>query len=576
MNLPVGGPAPAARRPGELLKTLYGYLMRDLLRVTLLTLVALTLLMTVLAILQPLRKWGLAGTQALLLFVYTLPVVLSFTLPVATLFAATLVYGRFSQDNELLASRASGVSTLSLIKPALFLGAGVTVISLTLSNFVAPNLNTLAGLVKSNVREFIYQPLKRKGYIELSRENTKHIIHADVVDAENDTLHGVVYAYIRKPRQAKGPNERPRPGGVFLASAAGAHLGFLQDANGNARLLIEPVSPSIIRVGETVGPPETPEAERLRIVIPLDREVDEKPSWYSWEDLLRTLKDPSRHGEIRRRLGQIKQWISSDVLADNLIVALRDGGGYRGLQKGDETYEVRAEAGSKDDQGSAVLSARKPDGTEGEPVTVTVSRQGKVTERITAPDGRVSITWSPITRKPQVTIKLTGDVTVTHEGPSGRRQHRETQWARGEIAVPPDVRQRADQIELIDLYEDPARYTRSKRIIASIDYLKKKRISRLEGALIAEMHARVAYGLSCFLMVAMGAALGTIFRGGQFISAFVISAVPASLVIALLLMGKGMVQNPDVEAAYGLACIWGGIVALLIANVLIFLHLARK
>ena len=40
----------------------------------------------------------------------------------ATLFAATIVYGRFSQENELTACRASGVSTLSVLKPALFMG----------------------------------------------------------------------------------------------------------------------------------------------------------------------------------------------------------------------------------------------------------------------------------------------------------------------------------------------------------------------------------------------------------------------------------------------------------------------
>ena len=45
-----------------MLKTLHAYLLKDLVKVTLLTLVALTLLMSVLVIVQPLRKFGLAGT----------------------------------------------------------------------------------------------------------------------------------------------------------------------------------------------------------------------------------------------------------------------------------------------------------------------------------------------------------------------------------------------------------------------------------------------------------------------------------------------------------------------------------
>ena len=152
-----------------MLRTLHGYVTRDLLRVMLLTLVALTLLMTVLAIIQPLRNVGLGGTQVLHLFIFTMPVMLSFTLPVATLFSATLVYGRFAQDNELLACRASGVSTLSLLRPALVLGAFVTMVSLTLSNVVAPSLSTMAGMVQANFRGILYQRLKTDGYIEMGR-----------------------------------------------------------------------------------------------------------------------------------------------------------------------------------------------------------------------------------------------------------------------------------------------------------------------------------------------------------------------------------------------------------------------
>ena len=90
-------------------KTLYIYLSRDLAKVTLMALVAFTLVMTIFGVLEPLRKQGLSGLQALSLFGFTMPVMLSLTFPIAALFAATFVYGRFSQNNELLAAWASGV-----------------------------------------------------------------------------------------------------------------------------------------------------------------------------------------------------------------------------------------------------------------------------------------------------------------------------------------------------------------------------------------------------------------------------------------------------------------------------------
>ena len=132
-----------------MLKTLHSYLLKDLLKVSLLSLVAITLLMSVLVIIQPLRKLGLAGEQLLQLFLYTIPVMLSLTRPIATLFAGTLVYGRFSQDNELLAAKASGISALSLLRPALGMGVVVTLLSLAMINVVAPRLSNLAGLVQN-------------------------------------------------------------------------------------------------------------------------------------------------------------------------------------------------------------------------------------------------------------------------------------------------------------------------------------------------------------------------------------------------------------------------------------------
>jgi len=557
-----------------LLRTLHGYLMRDLLKVTALALVAVTLLLTALAIIQPLRKLGLAGEQVLLLFAYTLPVMLSFTLPVATLFAATLVFGRFSQDNELLASRASGVATLALLKPAIMLGGIVTVISLALSNFVAPNLTTMAGVLQANAREIIYHHLKSRGYVDIDRGSRRHVIHADRVDPENDTLHGVVYALVRKPRASADPNRPPRAGGVFLASASAAYLSFLGKGEDKKRVLIQPLDPSVIRTGDSVGPDIDAGGRSPRFSMPLDNPLDEKPSWYNWTELLRTLREPDRHGEIKRRLDQIRQLVCNDLLAEKIIQAVRAGRSYQQLVQGDETYEIEAQRAEKDDDGAAVLSSTAADGTEGRRVTVIIRRRRQVREMISARSGKATISWSPLTRRPQVTLKLQDDVTVNYLDPGGRRETRPGEWARGEISVPAEIRRRAEQITLSDLYRDPN--AASEKIAQKIDYLKNERIPKLKGALIAELHARIAYGVSCFLMVAMGAALGLIFRGGQFISAFAISAVPVALVIAMLLMGKGMVRNPDVSAGLGLTCIWAGIVALLAANGLLYWHLARK
>jgi len=53
-------------------------------------------------------------------------------LPVAALFATTMVYGRLAADNELTACRAAGISFFAIAWPALVLGFTVALSSLFL------------------------------------------------------------------------------------------------------------------------------------------------------------------------------------------------------------------------------------------------------------------------------------------------------------------------------------------------------------------------------------------------------------------------------------------------------------
>ena len=85
-------------------------------------------------------------------------------------------------------------------------------------------------------------------------------------------------------------------------------------------------------------------------------------------------------------------------------------------------------------------------------------------------------------------------------------------------------------------------------------------------------------------VVMLGAALGLIFRGGQFVSAFATAAVPATLVIVIILMGKKISQNPDVlvagkpefSIAAGTSVVWGGILLLAVGTLWVYAYLARK
>lgn len=98
-----------------MLYTLHSYIFRELAKVFTIAALSLTLVLSLGGLLQPLRQNGVSALQLFQLILYSFPMMMTFSLPVSALLAATLVYGRLSADNELIACRASGVSMWTLI-----------------------------------------------------------------------------------------------------------------------------------------------------------------------------------------------------------------------------------------------------------------------------------------------------------------------------------------------------------------------------------------------------------------------------------------------------------------------------
>ena len=73
------------------------------------------------------------------LFLYLVPWLLSFTLPVAALTAVILTFGRFSSDGELTAMKASGISLYRMSLPVIMLGIILSFAAFFLNDQVSSN-----------------------------------------------------------------------------------------------------------------------------------------------------------------------------------------------------------------------------------------------------------------------------------------------------------------------------------------------------------------------------------------------------------------------------------------------------
>lgn len=776
-------------------KTLYSYLARDLLRITLMALAVLTMLFTILVAIEPMRKQGLTGMQVLDLFGYIVPVVLPLTLPISALFAATFVYGRFSQTNELLAAKASGLSAGMLLRPAIVLGVCVTVGSLWISNFAAPMMaKKLGKAVADNIEGLAYQQLQTKSYWKMRNR----FVHADEVGRHSGQAHGVVAV------------EVPGKTGVvrFLVTPS-AKLHFEKPKSDDEKPLVwfdvgQVVVTSSDRYDMALA--ENP----FRDPFPLPDLAKEKASWYTWDELHGTLRDPTKSGKVRDLLVQVHHNTCAKAVSDRIVDAINAGKPYHFTysdRTGKHDFYITAGGGKVNASGTAMLS-QSSDSTKHSHVKITavVRRDGLIVETVKADGGDVSVVplfyggakvvvvlAGPVriltagaaaeaTRaKPwraevmfasvneardvvqritdganaglpysfmgdglqysltagsaspeaggeagnvwNVKLKLLRQVTVAIRGTSdklvtantgkvftrwdarskklltaiqlgpGNVTVRTTRWRREGLAVPagfssvdelgrhiaealeagmsysfsdgevdytvsaggaravpgvavamrsaersdetrrvrveyrlagilrtvdadsgeiaitwsdvPEKRRIAirlsgevaivkredwvperplpvpDDIKAMLESVDLAQLSRSPRVMEPsqddvIAVAAEHEITSLGMEVLAEMHGRVALGLSCCLLVALGAALGLVFRGGQVLSAFAIAVAPGLVTFVVVFMGRKLVTNPDVASWRGLVAIWSPNVLLLVGNLFLYGRVLRR
>jgi len=82
---------------------------------------------------------GVSLITAIKLFLFLIPFLFSFILPISTLAGVLLSIGRLSSDNEIIAIRASGINLMRLLTPYLIVGLILSLFSIILNNQIIPD-----------------------------------------------------------------------------------------------------------------------------------------------------------------------------------------------------------------------------------------------------------------------------------------------------------------------------------------------------------------------------------------------------------------------------------------------------
>ncbi len=163
------------------------YVMGEVLRAFLLAVLTMTIIFVLFMVMAEATKMGLSPSDIATLVPYIIPSTLPYTVPVSMLFAVTVVYGRLASDNEVIAVKTAGLSAMTILWPAIIMGAVLSALLLYLSATVIPLATHQAKLaIIKNFEDGFYKWLKIDR--ELNNPEWPFMIKVRDVDIETRTL----------------------------------------------------------------------------------------------------------------------------------------------------------------------------------------------------------------------------------------------------------------------------------------------------------------------------------------------------------------------------------------------------
>ena len=140
---------------------------------------------------------GIRLSQVLLIALYSLPYVLFYTLPMATLVGSTIAFSRLNEDNEITALKSSGTSLFQILPPVVTF----SMISYLLASFIAIYLIPIS---KSSSSRLLFEVARsnvsigiKEGVFNDSIPNL--VLYANRISAHNQIMQGVFIFDERDP-----------------------------------------------------------------------------------------------------------------------------------------------------------------------------------------------------------------------------------------------------------------------------------------------------------------------------------------------------------------------------------------
>jgi lipopolysaccharide export LptBFGC system permease protein LptF len=605
-------------------RTLFWYIFKDLFKIFMMANGALAGIMSFGGLLKPLTHQGLDAAQVGKLLTYFNMAMLTYSLPIAALFATTVVYGRLSADNELTACRAGGISHLTVTLPAFVLGVLVAILSLVFLCFIVPIYTLKAEqTLYSNMAKLIAGQIQKDHQIDFKPAGVT-IFAREAYIPPNSGKRGQQIVVLKDPtiktivRPYKEDREYRIPKDFYSASEA---VIYIEQREKGEQRGTGKVNLTISLTDGRKFPRQYEDAVSAGIdatsygPMEIDSPIKEDTKFMDVWRLKKLYHNPEDGAKVRRALSNLVNRDQVTYLADRIIADLNSTGesefhlkdGEVDILRREPTAPIAVGRSVVGQSGGLTLSPAPPAGQ-----LATWAAGQSAADVIGAAAGIPVVTIVPVPAQPgsrpySFQQKSPDGTTSLVNARSVRIQIQpgdDPDHMRVNIQAEDSVRRVGSDLigrggEIFDL-DVPSNTAIKKIANRGVDFyvridpekLDRQVIGRevlaLSNQILAESNSRVSFAISCLVLVMMGCALGMMFRSGNFLSAFAISVVPALLTITLIVAGQRMSGNiPDQLktdiAKYvnsplkmGLGLIWSGNVANFVLAVVLLGRLQRK
>ncbi len=561
-------------------KIIWLYTLADLWRIILLSTVVLVIVIAFASTVRHTAEGKLGPLETLRFMLYAMPPMLQYALPFAAGFGATLAFHRMTQDNEITAASASGVSHRSILFPALLTGIIIATGLSYLSGQVIPRfLRSMEQMITLDATKVLMGSIRAGRPVEFAG----NVIHGRSVYQMTPPPEGATDQLVLSDLSALEID----PAGRVLTEnfARRAWLTFY-------RAPVEAPDDPGEHSGRTLtviamdleGPLRYKEGEGLismgttRLIHPIAGGMRDDPKFLTTRELAELPSHPDRYGDInqvRRGLALRvveNQWLKAvdQALRRDRRARLIDAENREfiiasaGLDRVDNTWKLLPPAPGRDVEVERIPAAQP--GKPREPGTRFTAKLASISPEPDRADPlqdvRLVLKMKDVAGQTQDRPEVTPDAAGVS-----------TEIAYGSLRLPDQPQREVLGLPSLKLLEDiRARGLSTDPIIGPGAADLSERISNLGRHVLSKQHERAANVAACLVMVLTGAVTALRLGSCLPLTVYLWSFFPA--IVGLLTVSAGQ-QATRSFGFPGLLLLWGG-VALLAAYAGGAFWLARK